>query len=74
MKRSRFELEEAIMRAWSITEDVQLVAEDTDNLSMNPADADELQNRLIGIQYISDLKMKKVWDIFEALVRQGDLR
>lgn len=74
MKRNRFELEEAIMRAWSITEDVQLVAEDTDNLSMNPADADELQNRLIGIQYISDLKMKKVWDIFEALVRQGDLR
>jgi hypothetical protein len=74
MKRSRFELEEAIMRAWSITEDVQLVAEDTDNLSMNPADADELQNRLMGIQYISDLKMKKVWDIFEALVRQGDLR
>jgi len=62
------------MRAWSITEDVQLVAEDTDNLSMNPADADELQNRLMGIQYISDLKMKKVWDIFEALVRQGDLR
>jgi len=74
MKRNRFELEEAIMRAWSITEDVQLVAEDTDNLSMNPADADELQNRLMGIQYISDLKMKKVWDIFEALVRQGDLR
>ena len=74
MKTNRFELEEAIMRAWTITQDVELVAEDTDNLSMDPADADELQNRLIGIQYMSDLKMKKVWDIFEALVRQGDLR
>ena len=70
MNKDRFDLEAAIMEAWSTTEDIDLIYHNTDNLDLTPKDCDTLQNQLLGLKHISDLRFQKLWDIFEALIHQ----
>lgn len=71
MKKDRFDLEAAIMEAWSTTEDIDLIYHNTDNLDLTPKDCDTLQNQLLGLKHISDLRFRKLWDTFESLVSDG---
>ena len=72
--RDRFELESAIMEAWITCDDIALVLHNTDNLDLNAKDFDRLQNQLIGLMAISELRFEKLWHIMEELIKQGDLK
>lgn len=69
-KKDRFDLEQAIMNAWATSEDLDLVYHNTDNLNLSPKDCDTIQNQLLGLKYLFELRMEKVWSIFEELVTQ----
>ena len=44
MKKDRFDLEAALMHAWSTSEDIDLIYHNTDKLKLNAKDCDTLQN------------------------------
>lgn len=73
MTKDRFDLESAIMEAWSTCEDIDLVYHGTDKLQLNPEDCDTIQNQLLGLRYIAELRFNKLWDIFEYMVHSGKL-
>jgi len=71
MKKDRFDLEAAIMEAWQTAEDISLIYHNTDNLDLTPRDCDAIQNQLLGLKSIADLRFQKLWDTFESLVSDG---
>ena len=74
MKKDRFDLETAIMSAWNTSEDIDLIFHNTDNLELNAKDCDNLQNQLLGLKHINDLRMDRVWNVFEELIKRGELK
>ena len=74
MKKDRFDLETAIMSAWSTSEDIDLIYHNTDSLELNAKDCDTLQNQLLGLKHINDLRMSRVWDVFEELIKEGEIK
>lgn len=66
--KDRFDLESVIMEAWSTCEDIDLIYHNTDNLKLNPKDCDELQNQLLGLRHITELRFRKLWDTFESMI------
>jgi hypothetical protein len=73
-KKDRFDLEQAIMNAWATSEDLDLVYHNTDNLHLNSKDCDILQNQMLGLKYLFELRMEKVWSIFEALIKDDQFK
>lgn len=61
MSFDRFDFEQAIMTAWSVTDDLDLVLEAMDD----GASKDEIRNMLIGIKALQDRKFQKVFSMFE---------
>ena len=72
-KYDRFDLEQAIMVAWSTCEDIDLIYHNTDNLEMKAEHSDSLQNQLLGLRSITELRFEKLWHIFEELVGANKL-
>ena len=66
--KTRFDLEEGIMKCWNITDDLQLLLEqylDGDK----PMSEDEMANILIGLIELYNIKFDKTFKIFESLIR-----
>ena len=72
-KYDRFDLEQAIMAAWGTCEDIDLIYHNTDNLDLNAEDCDNIQNQLLGLKSITELRFEKVWHIFEELIHNQKL-
>ena len=72
-KYDRFDLEQAIMVAWSTCEDIDLIYHNTDNLGLNAKDCDNLQNQLLGLRSITELRFEKVWHMCEVLIANQKL-
>ena len=60
---NNFDLEAAIMEAWITAEDIDLIYYNTDNLDLTPKDCDAIQNQLLGLKAIADLRFQKLWDV-----------
>lgn len=73
MAHDRFDLEQAIMNAWSTTDDLNLLVE---NLLENEdaGSVEEIANALVGLSHLHNLRAKRVFDIFEAMVEQEDIQ
>lgn len=67
----RFDLENAIMQCWALSDDLDLVIEDVLEGSNDEPDVDEIANALIGLQRLHTLRVNKVFDVFSELVRTG---
>lgn len=66
---TRFDLEEAMLDCWGFKEDLGTLLNATDdNLS-----ADELQNVLIGLRSLYDMKFQHMWNIFETMIKNGEI-
>lgn len=65
-----YKLEEAIMSCWNVVEDIRTIYEFPDQRKMTE---DELQNSLLGLMTIYQLKFEKLFDIYEQLLREGKL-
>ena len=64
----RFELEQAILSAWGTADDVKLVIGHVlEDANTTP---DSIANALIGIETLHELRMKKVFSLFERMVAQ----
>lgn len=70
MEDDRFDLEQAIMNAWATADDLDLLARE---VLEGEADPDTLANTLEGLRQLHILRSKRLFDIFERLVEQGDI-
>jgi len=74
MRRSRmtrFELEQAIMSCWNTGEDLKLLS---NKVLEGDITDDDIANTLIGIERLHDMRCERVFEIFEELIRNGDLQ
>lgn len=65
-KYNRFDLEQAILDSWKITDDLKIFLDKYEELS-----EDSQLNILIGMNELSELRFQKLWEIFEELVHSG---
>lgn len=66
----RFDLEDALMAAWSTSDDIGLIAK----MFLNRPEAmteDELSNLLIGLNHQHNLRCQDMFNIFEELIQDG---
>jgi len=73
-KRDRFMLEQKLMNCWQMTDDLDTIAEyvgDSDDIS--PQGKDRLLNLLIGTRELYQLKFEHTLDLFNELIRNGDI-
>ena len=65
----RFDLEEKIMRAWSLSDDINSISDLVGEIEFKKAsDQDRLLNLLIGLHAFSELRFNELWDMFEKCV------
>ena len=64
MKYTRFDLEQLILKNWEITTEIKHLRELISN--GNPTQ-DQLENYLLGLETIYEVKFNKLWDCFEEL-------
>ena len=65
----RFDLEQQLLEAWKVTDDIQLAYE----LSVEGSDPDQLANLLLGLKTLYDIKFNKLWDTFESCVSNREV-
>lgn len=63
--KDRFHLEQEILDCWRVTDDVQTIIDNCEDLT-----EDELMNILIGVKQLYDLKFRTMFDTFEGLIPQ----
>jgi len=67
----RFDLEQDIIKLWETNEAIaELIRQHLDR-PIKGFDEDELANRLQGIEYVNDLKIQRLWDGFEMMIKNG---
>lgn len=70
MNNSMFDLENAIMDCWRITDDLKSLTEHVDDEN---ATTDSIANVLIGLEALYNIKFEKLFHTFEnALERKGE--
>ena len=66
----RFDLEQAIMNCWNTADDLDLLAEQVLDESV---DFDDIANALLGLKALHHMRMQRAWATFECLVENGDI-
>lgn len=67
----RFNLEEDIIKLWETNELIdELIRRHLDSPE-GPLSDDEFANRLDGIKYCNDLKIQRLWDGYEVMLKRG---
>jgi len=66
----RFDLEQNILKCWSVTEDINLLYE---NVMEKELTKDQIANALLGIHQLYEMKFEKLWDTFETLIHEKKL-
>ena len=65
----RFDLEEAIMKAWQTSDDLKLIYKEVDGM-----DADKIINVLIGLHQLNEMRFNKLWDTYEQVLQNGGFK
>lgn len=71
-RNDRFALEQAIHAAWSLVDDLKIYVEsieDFDEANASKLDHDSVVNMLMALTEISDLRFRKLWDVFEQFIQ-----
>jgi transcription initiation factor IIE alpha subunit len=69
MTKDRFDLEQAIMNCWLITDDLQLVIEAIVDKKYEMTD-DEIANLLIGLKQLYQVKFERTLDTFGEVMEK----
>ena len=76
--KDRFDLENEINKCWNITEDLDMVIErilDSPSFEGMPAElADKIDNLLIGMKELYDMRFETLWETFEIMIKQGQFK
>ena len=62
-----FDLEQEIMNAWHIIDDIQLLNENVMETDMS---TDDIANALLSLESIYNMRFQKVFNIFEDLCKE----
>ena len=62
-----FDLEQEIMKAWHIIDDIQLLNENVMETDMS---TDDIANALLGLESIYNMRFIKLFDMFEDLCKE----
>lgn len=65
----RFDLEQLILRCWGITEDIDLIAK-----QLNSANIEDTRNHLEGLKVLCNLRFEALFDLFENMVKEKQIR
>lgn len=68
----RFDFEDKLMRVWGTKEDIELVTRrvcDSDDWT-----DDDIVNILIGISSMHDAKCQELWELFNDMIKSGDIK
>lgn len=60
----KFELEQAILNAWHVVDDIDMVYKNSDG----SLDQDTMMNVLLGIKTLYQLKFEHLFDVFEEYI------
>lgn len=66
---NRFDLEQDIIKLWETNEAIDELVRQHFDRREGPFSDDEFANRLDAIKYTNDLKIQRLWDGFEQMVR-----
>ena len=69
---NRFDLEQDIMKAWNVVDDIRLLTEGMFD-GTQPMTEDQISNILIGMEHIYELRFNKLFSTFEKCVKSGDI-
>ena len=69
-KYDRFNLEAEIMNVWNTKDDLQSITSRMMDDPDGPLTEDELTNVLIGLGELHDIRCKKLFNVFETMVRE----
>ena len=64
MKYDRFDLEQLILKNWEIATEIKHLRE---LISDGKPTQDQVENYLLGLETIYEVKFNKLWDCFEQL-------
>ena len=62
----RFDLEEKIMNAWHLTEDLKLLCKASERM-----DTDQMMSAIDGLQIFAEMRFHELWDTFEKCIQNG---
>jgi len=65
----RFDLEEKIMQAWKLSDDIKLLFKSAERM-----DTDQMMSALDGLQIFADMRFEELWDTFEKCAQNGGFR
>lgn len=64
MKYDRFDLEQLILKNWEVVTEIKHLRE---LISDGKPSQDQVENYLLGLETIYEVKFNKLWDCFEEL-------
>ena len=70
MKYDRFNLEEEIQNVWQTKDDLDAIAGRILDDPEGPMTEDELLNVLIGLSELHDIRCKKLFNVFETMIKE----
>ena len=62
----RFDLEEAIMKAWRTSDDIKALY-----TSAECMDEDQMVNALLGLEIFAEMRFEELWNTFEQCISNG---
>jgi len=62
----RSDLEEKIMNAWHLTEDLKLLCKASERM-----DTDQMMSAIDGLQIFAEMRFHELWDTFEKCIQNG---
>lgn len=65
--KDRFDLEQEIMKAWAICDDLGILYE---HVMDRDLDKDTISNALLGLQTMYQMKFETLFDTFEQMIKQ----
>jgi hypothetical protein len=71
MSIDRFDLEQHIMNCWNVCEDIKAVIKMHDIRNMSE---DELLNVMIGLEALYQLKFETLFNVFEKMIANGQIK
>ena len=69
-KFDRFEFEQQIMNCWNVTSDIRTVTEYLLDAPLEDGREDKIANMLMGIEALYNAKFDKLFNQFEAIIRE----
>jgi len=62
----RFDLEDAIMKAWHTTDDIKAFYTSAEHMN-----EDQVINALIGLEIFAEMRFNELWNTFEQCIQNG---